>query len=49
MELYPENVVVFTINNLKGFVKPLVENPSDEYTRLGLLHFASHTKTDVKH
>lgn len=34
MELYPENVVVFTINNLKGFIKPLVENPSDEYTRL---------------
>ncbi|XP_078380854.1 uncharacterized protein LOC144663697 isoform X2 [Oculina patagonica] len=34
IELYPENVVVFTLNNLKNFIKPLVENPSDEYKRI---------------
>lgn len=34
VELFPENVVVFTINNLKNFVKPLLENPANEYNRI---------------
>ena len=36
MELFPENSVMFTMNNLKHFIKPFLENPVDEYKRIGL-------------
>ena len=36
MELFPENSVMFTINNLEHFIKPFLENPVDEYKRIGL-------------
>lgn len=34
MELFPENSVMFTMNNLKHFIKPFLENPVDEYKRI---------------
>ena len=39
MELFPENSVMFTINNLKHFIKPFLENPVNEYKRIGLFFF----------
>ena len=36
MELFPENSVMFTLNNLENFIKPFLENPVDEYKRIGL-------------
>ena len=41
MELFPENSVMFTINNLEHFIKPFLENPVDEYKRIGLFVFFS--------
>ena len=45
MELFPENSVMFTINNLEHFIKPFLENPVDEYKRIGLFvcFFVSYT------
>lgn len=34
VELYPENVAVFTVHNLRNFLKPLVEDSSNEYQRI---------------
>ena len=46
MELFPENSVMFTINNLEHFIKPFLENPVDEYKRIGLfVFFVSYTTT----
>ena len=39
MELFPENSVMFTMNNLEHFIKPFLENPVDEYKRIGLFVF----------
>ncbi|RMX56502.1 hypothetical protein pdam_00023158 [Pocillopora damicornis] len=34
IELFPENIARFTLNNLKHFIKPLIDNPTAEYNRI---------------
>ena len=45
MELFPENSVGFSINNLEHFIKSFLENPVNEYKRIGLfvVVFSVHT------